>query len=392
MGLHGPVLAPRREDTASSSVNDRAAERECERERLVREIAELKAERELQPLREERDKALESIAQSKATHACSTSLEQLGDPPAPKRAAIENTPMPLRSTILPEPYHGKDMAEHTNYIRTCGKIFRCDSGRHPSDLDKVNFAAQYLRGSVDTAWEKHLQSVDLATITWQSYKSFLSDLVATLGMRQEDSLARYNAARKRPNQTVAAFVAYMDELNALLPNISDERHALTIRTALDYPIRCRFPTDEPRPLTLAWVIRTATAIEVQLRQIETEKHLQKDAKNAKTGNNPPCKRQDSDESNGQSHRRDRRENDRSEGGSKPGQGRGKGGGNKSQKAGKGKKPRTLGRYRLNGDPKGSRKEADPDACFTCGKKGHWASDCRRGKSQASEGKGKDKAQ
>jgi hypothetical protein len=64
--------------------------------------------------------------------------------------------MPLCSTILPEPYHGKDMAQHTNYIRTYEKIFWCDSGRHPSDLDKVNFAAQYLRGSVDTTWEKHL--------------------------------------------------------------------------------------------------------------------------------------------------------------------------------------------------------------------------------------------
>ncbi len=251
MGLCGSAPAPRREDTASSSVNDRAAEHERECERRVRVIAKLKAERELQQLREERDKVLKSIAQSKTTHARSASLEQLENPPAPKRAATENMQMLLRSTILPNPYHGKDMAEHTNYICTCEKIFRCDSGRHPSDLDKVNFAAQYLRCKADTAWEKHLQSVDPATITWQSYKSFLADLVATPDVRQADSLARYNAAWKRPNQTVAAFVAYMDELNALLPNISDERHALTIRTALDYPIRCRFPTDEPRPLILA---------------------------------------------------------------------------------------------------------------------------------------------
>ncbi len=109
-------------------------------------------------------------------------------------------------------------------------------------------------------------------------------------MRQVDFLARYNAARKRPNQTVTAFVTYMDEWNASLPDILDERHALTIRTTLDYPIRCCFPTDKPRPLTLAWVIRTATAIEVLLRQIKMEKHLQKDAKHAKTGDNPPSKR------------------------------------------------------------------------------------------------------
>jgi chorismate mutase len=128
-------------------------ERERKCERLVREIAELKAERELQQLREERDEALESIAQSKSTHARSASLEQLGNPPVPKRAVIENMLMLLRSTIFSDPYHGTDMAKHTNYICTCKKIFRCDSGRHPSDLDKVNFAALYLRGNIDTAWE-----------------------------------------------------------------------------------------------------------------------------------------------------------------------------------------------------------------------------------------------
>ncbi len=49
---------------------------------------------------------------------------------------------------------------------------------------------------------------------------------------------------------------------------------LTIRTYLNYPICSCFPTDKPRPLTLAWVICTVKAIEVQPCQIETEKHLQ----------------------------------------------------------------------------------------------------------------------
>jgi hypothetical protein len=93
-------------------------------------------------------------------------------------------------------------------------------------------------------------------------------------MRQVDSQARCNAAQKRPNQMVTAFVAYMDRLNASLPHMSDERHVLTIRTALDSPICCCFPTDKSRPLTPIWVIRTAMAIEVQLCQIKTEKHLQ----------------------------------------------------------------------------------------------------------------------
>ncbi len=42
--------------------------------------------------------------------------------------------------------------------------------------------------------------------------------------------------------------------------------------------------------------------------------------------------------------------------------------------------------------KGFWQETDPDACFTYGKTGHWASDCRQGKSQAPKKKGKAKAQ
>ncbi len=95
--------------------------------------------------------------------------------------------------------------------------------------------------------------VDLAMIIWQNYKSFLADLVSTLSMRQVDSLSCYNAIRKRPNQIVAISGVYMDELNALLLNILDERYTLTILIALNYPIHSPFPTDKPRPLTLAWV-------------------------------------------------------------------------------------------------------------------------------------------
>jgi hypothetical protein len=132
---------------------------------LLYKIVELKVKQELQQLRKERHKTLESIAQSKATHAQSDSLKQLRNQPVPKRAAIEIMLMPLRSTILPDHYHGKDIAEHTNYICTCEKIFWCDFGHHPSDPDKVNFTARYLRGNVNRAWEIHLWSTELATIT-----------------------------------------------------------------------------------------------------------------------------------------------------------------------------------------------------------------------------------
>ncbi len=105
-------------------VNDCTAERERKCERLVCKIAELMAEQGLKKLCKERDKALESTAQSKATHTQSASLEPLGNPLAPKKAVIENMPMLLCSPILPNPDHGIDMAEHTNYIRKCEKIFQ----------------------------------------------------------------------------------------------------------------------------------------------------------------------------------------------------------------------------------------------------------------------------
>ncbi len=148
--LRRSVTAMGRKDTVSTTANDCTVEHEREHERSILKITELKEESELQQLHNEYDKTLESVAQSKATHTRSAFLEQLRNLPAPERTAIENMLIILFSTILPNPYHGKDRAEHTNYIRTCDKIFLCDSGCHPSDLDKINFAVQYLHGNVDT--------------------------------------------------------------------------------------------------------------------------------------------------------------------------------------------------------------------------------------------------
>jgi hypothetical protein len=77
-----------------------------------------------------------------------------------------------------------------------------------------------------------------------------------------------------------------------------------------------------------------------------------------------------DVSKGQSHRRDRCENDQSNSSNKLGLNSAKSGGNHDQNVGKGKKHRTLGRYRLEKKPKSSRQETNSDACFNCGKKGN----------------------
>ncbi len=131
---------------------------------------------------------------------------------------------------------------------------------------------------------------------------------------------------------------------------------------------------------------------MQLRQIEKEKHLQKDANHAKAGDNLLFKRQDSNESMGQSHSRDRRKNDRVEGGNKQAANRPKGSRNKNWKSGKGKKPRRLGWYRLVGDPKGSWQEADPTHASPAAGRATGPLSADMGKPQAFENKGKAKAQ
>ncbi len=80
--------------------------------------------------------------------------------------------------------------------------------RHSSDVDKINFTAQYLRGKANNAWEKHFYLVDPFTITWQSNKSFQADIVTTLNIHWVDILAHYSPIQKQFNQTVAAFVPY----------------------------------------------------------------------------------------------------------------------------------------------------------------------------------------
>jgi hypothetical protein len=59
------------------------------------------------------------------------------------------------------------MIQHINYICICIKIFQCNFARLLSDLDKVNFVAQYLCRNIYTIGEKHLKSVNPTTNTWQ---------------------------------------------------------------------------------------------------------------------------------------------------------------------------------------------------------------------------------
>jgi hypothetical protein len=176
-------------DTERDPLDVRSLERQHEHEKLRRKIEDLRAERELLQLRAERDKARALIEQgNKPTRARSSSLEVLANPPPPKRVAIEEQ-WDRVSALLPDRFHGKDMQELAKFLHVCNKIFRCNSPKYASENNRIHYSAQFLVGSVDTAWEQHLESADPASITWKGFKKFLANQVATPGMRQVDVLA-----------------------------------------------------------------------------------------------------------------------------------------------------------------------------------------------------------
>jgi hypothetical protein len=115
---------------------------------------------------------------------------------------------------------------------------------------------------METACKQHLESGDPSSITWEGFKKFLANHVATPGMCQVYAFACYNQASKVQDTTVATFVTQTDEFNAALLPLSDKRHMFCIWTAFDFPFMSCFPTDEQSPLRKVCLFCTATAIKI----------------------------------------------------------------------------------------------------------------------------------
>ena len=81
---------------------------------------------------------------------------------------------------------------------------------------------QYLDDNPSTQWLGYFNAYDWESLTFLEFKQFLLNLVADPANRRLFAYKRWEEARQRPDQKVAIFKAYLEELEGHLPEFPKE--------------------------------------------------------------------------------------------------------------------------------------------------------------------------
>ena len=249
----------------------------------------------------------------------------------------------------PSPFTGRSLAEYRDYIQSCELAFHLAAEDFADDKDKVLWAAQFLDREPKMAWRLYQNSRlrsagDWNSLSWENYKTFVLDNVGDKTNRGLEAHRRYMRAEQRPNQSVQEFTLYLESLEAELDEMSEAERVKALFHRLRDELQADVTNHHPElPATRLLLVQYATRYELNRKKLSPQ--------TARTG---------------AAASKDR--------GSRPSRG-----GNSSTRArgGRGR----GGQYR--GGAQHQRDEYTPNAdrdlshveCFSCGKKGHYATTC-----------------
>lgn len=76
----------------------------------------------------------------------------------------------------PDFYYGKGPKKYYDWIRYIEQYFSAKALEADiNDHAKVVYAATFLKGDLESAWERHTENVSPETMTWSDYKTWLHD-------------------------------------------------------------------------------------------------------------------------------------------------------------------------------------------------------------------------
>ena len=134
---------------------------------------------------------------------------------------------------LPDPakYRARSFREYTTFIRSCELWFDSLPNTYRSDHKKATFVKAWSEGdTLDTVYRR-MESAG-RTMTWEEQKSLLQSLLAPEEQRTQDAATAYYAAKQRKDQSVSAFVTYVEGLEKLLPDIPESNKVMHMKQAL----------------------------------------------------------------------------------------------------------------------------------------------------------------
>ena len=273
-------------------------------------------------------------------------------------AAMAAPPIvPKGKSIKPEmmrAYKGQSVGEHVRWFREADIKYMMSPEYFPSDMAKIVYCMQSLEGDPAVQWYQHVDGgALLPEKTYAGFMAFLLDLVADPINRRLLAYERWEEAKQRPDQKVLAFKAHLEELEAQLPEFSQEHKAMIFLAKLKQDLKSKILSTGSVPRSREDILALA------IMQEKTMERSQRgggaaDAGHQNGGHKGP-------KSNSKS------------GGNKPG--------NKSERHNGGAAARGSGKFggsRDNSGPSKKSKDETDDRgsnCFICGKPGHWKNQC-----------------
>ena len=166
----------------------------------------------------------------------------------------------------PPEYWGKNQRQFHAFTRACEITFRVRPSQYETDASKILLAMQQLRGEPASAWQREEKIRGEDTTSWQEFKQFLHDLLLDPVNRSIIIAQAYDRAHQERNQSVQAFVAYLDELEADLPDIGEEARRLNLLVKLRPELHRAITNYQDVPESRAAVITLAMRLEENQRQ------------------------------------------------------------------------------------------------------------------------------
>ena len=139
--------------------------------------------------------------------------------------------------VDPQPYTGKNQQELDKYLQECRNVFHIRPVTYSRDVDKVNYAQPFLKGTPFNEWMRMAEIIrDEHRLTWKYYVEFLQNKLKPQHLREIEVGGLLKKCRQLPGQRVSELVSYIESLEVQLIEVPTERqkHSHLLHALHDY--------------------------------------------------------------------------------------------------------------------------------------------------------------